>query len=148
MAKSFLLFILSLILLSSCHNREISELKKENKRLKDTVEFYKQKIDEFEFAPIIVEKNDTIKNTEQFEAMIGLAVSNVQSPIFVQLGSFENDKFKFDGDTLNERFGEFCLYKTISHGLGRNAWGGRIEFNFFDRKIVRYFQGEYLTTNR
>ena len=145
--KIFLVTICLLILLfSACDRNEIKELRQENKELKETLELIQQELDNFNFSTVIVERSNSVETGEKYEAMVGLVISNTNSPILVQLATFENNRIISFGDTLKNCFGEFCIYENTRFEIGQVEWGGRILFDFFDREIERLFDNKYEVT--
>ena len=146
--KIFLLTIcLLIILFSACDRSEIRDLRQENKELKEALRLFQNELDNYNFSPVIVERSNSVETGEKYEAMVGLVISNSNSPILVQLATFENNRIISFGDTLKNCFGEFCIYENTSSEIGHVEWGGRILFDFFDRQIEGLFHNKYEVTN-
>lgn len=141
-----LYFLITILLITSCADdlQEVKELRIENKHLKEKLKLIENEIREFEFSATIIEKSNVVKAGEDYEAMIGLVVSKKSSPINVQLGTFINNTFQDHSLPVNETFNEYRLYRSSNSKIGKHQLSGRIEFDFFDSTIVRYFKNEYL----
>ncbi len=144
MAKFYLLIIIVSIVACSNDRQKIETLRIENSHLKAKLQAYENEIKDFEFSAILTEKDNRVKLGDEYIADIGLVVSKRTFPIRVQLGTFENNIFQKQGDNIEETWGEYRVYRQSNLTKGKYELGGKIEFDFFDSTIVRYFKTEYI----
>lgn len=144
MTKLYLMIFIVSITACSNDRQEIETLRIENSQLKAKLKAYENEIKDFEFSALLTEKDNKVKKGEEYIADIGLVISKKTSPIRVQLGTFENNIFQKQGDNLEETWGEYRVYRQSNLTKGKYELGGKIEFDFFDSTVVRYFKTEYI----
>jgi hypothetical protein len=138
------LICLTFLIISACSNNseEIKKLKAENHQLKKRLEKIKSELNDFRFSAFVKEKSSTVKLGEEYISEIGILVSKKSNPIKVQLGKFIDNVFQ-PNDSLMELYSECRVYKQKPDKPGKYNYGGKVELDFFDTTIVRYFQNEY-----
>ena len=144
MNKLYLLIIIVFIVACSNDRQEIETLRIENSQLKAKLQLYENEIKDFEFSAMLTEKEKRVKEGDEYIAQIGLVISKKTSPIRVQLGTFDNNIFQKRGENIEESWGECRVYRNSELKKGKYELGGKIEFDFFDSTIVRYFINEYV----
>ena len=84
-----------------------------------------------------------VKLGDEYISEIGLFVSKKESPIRVELGTLEDNEFQSSGNTLTEMYSESRVYRNIPSEIGEYQYAGKVELDFFDTTIVRYFSTVY-----
>ncbi len=138
-------FYLSILILLACStdSQKIEKLQTENQILKDKLEKIENEINNFQFSAIGMEKNSKISLGKEYIAEIGIVISKKSYPINVQLGDIINNEFHPSGDTLTEKHSEFRIYRHTPKNIGVFQYSWKVEFDFFDSTIVRFFTMEY-----
>jgi len=136
---------MTILTISACssNNDEFDKLKAENQDLRNKLRQIENEIDDLDFSAFGAEKSSTVRLGDEYVSEIGIIVYKKSSPIRIQLGEFIENKFQPNDDTLYKKNNAVGIYRRLPKKVGDYSYGGKVEFDFFDTTIVRYFQMEY-----